>query len=387
MKTYCIVAGASGGHLIPALVIARSWKNKNKTGKVMLFSTTSSIDKRVSQDFPFVDKVVRMSLFKFSKRPDRFIACLISSAWALLRSLFVFCFNRPVEVVSTGSLISVPVVYAARFFRIPVVLYELNAIPGKAVKKLARKAKEIRMPFSSAVSYFKKMLPSVASRCKKVQYPLKFPRDVAEFPKARLIGKINDQIEASFAIEGKAPKFQLSRKTLMIFGGSQGSLKFNDFMRKLVKLKENFCDKIQIIHQIGSENVKRWTRRYQKAGIPAFVFSYTDMIKECYQLSDLVVSRGGAGSLFELASMKAKSLIIPLEAADGHQILNARDMVRQHPDLFSMTMPEELEGHAKQVATQIFSLLGFIKIDIEITPARRAPRKIEHGDSKGSIRP
>ncbi|MCK4499462.1 UDP-N-acetylglucosamine--N-acetylmuramyl-(pentapeptide) pyrophosphoryl-undecaprenol N-acetylglucosamine transferase [Candidatus Babeliales bacterium] len=373
-KTFCIVAGASGGHLIPALVVARSWKEKNQDGRVLLFNTTKSLDSRVARDFQFIDQIISLKLVSFSKRPDRFLGCLFTSIAAFLRSFASFLRCRPVQVVSTGGLIAIPVAYAARVFRIPVVLYELNAIPGKASKKLARLASEIRMPFASAVSYFKKMLPSVAKKCRLVEYPLRFSK-LASFPKAKLIGKINEQIETAYALEGKAPRFQLARKTLMIFGGSQGAQQFNEFMRKLVKLRKNFSDKIQVIHQIGSENPKRWMRQYEKAGIPAFVFGYTDIIRECYHVADLVVARGGAGSLFELASTKTKSLIIPLEAADGHQILNARDMKRKHPETFEIAHSEDLDGGAKKIASQIFTLMGFVKSTI-ITPARRAPNEI-----------
>jgi UDP-N-acetylglucosamine--N-acetylmuramyl-(pentapeptide) pyrophosphoryl-undecaprenol N-acetylglucosamine transferase len=381
-KSLCVVAGASGGHLIPALVVARNWKKSNPSGIVILWTSTKDLDRRVVHDYPFVDKIMPLGVKPFSLRPDKFVSCIFGIATSFFKAKFTFSKYRPEKLVSTGGILALPVAYAAYWSNVPVVLYELNAIPGKATKALAGLAKEINVVFKGASAYFKKLNPSFGEKCKVVNYPLKFEGDNVDFPKSRALGSINDKIEKNYKLEGKPLHFQLARKTIFVFGGSQGSESFNEFMRKLLKIRENKAEKIQVIHQIGSESEKRWQRQYQKESIPALVFSYTSNIEECYKVADLVFTRAGAGSLFEIAELKKKALIVPLESsngvpiADSHQLFNACEMEKAHPELFTVFNQEAIEGNIRKIVSKMFELL---KTDekpkaVAMKPARRATK-------------
>ena len=111
----------------------------------------------------------------------------------------------------------------------------------------------------------------------------------------------------------------------------------NNLLKKFVKRESEKTKNIQIIHQTGLIDKTDWESFYKKYDIPAFHFSYYENIKDLYLLSDLVVSRGGAGTLFELEFFKKQSIIIPIKShASGHQTDNAQAMAKRNPDLFTL---------------------------------------------------
>jgi UDP-N-acetylglucosamine:LPS N-acetylglucosamine transferase len=101
--------------------------------------------------------------------------------------------------------------------------------------------------------------------------------------------------------------------------------------------------KHQIIHQTGSRDQTDWHALYKRNNIPAVVFDYRDAIAPCYVAADLIISRAGAGMLFEILFFEKPSIIIPLEATTtSHQIDNAYAMNTEHPTLFTVIQHQAL---------------------------------------------
>jgi len=165
-----------------------------------------------------------------------------------------------------------PDVYiAARCLRIPIELFELNVSPGKATKFLAPIARNINICFEQSRQHFPQ------KKCVIKPYPLRFTQ------------KQHMTDYAHFGLDD-------TKKTVMVLGGSQGSLFLNETIKEWVK-RTNAND-IQIIHQTGT-HTQQWQEFYKKLDIPAFVFNYYAQLENLYPLTNLVICRAGAGTLFE----------------------------------------------------------------------------------------
>jgi UDP-N-acetylglucosamine:LPS N-acetylglucosamine transferase len=118
------------------------------------------------------------------------------------------------------------------------------------------------------------------------------------------------------------------------------------------------AESLHIIHQTGAADVELVQQAYQELGIAAQVFSYSDQIEEYYKSADLVISRAGAGGLFETLFFKKPCIIIPLEMAhDSHQLANAREMVLTHPKFFVLLRQGDLTKDPELLAHTIQQML------------------------------
>jgi UDP-N-acetylglucosamine--N-acetylmuramyl-(pentapeptide) pyrophosphoryl-undecaprenol N-acetylglucosamine transferase len=111
--------------------------------------------------------------------------------------------------------------------------------------------------------------------------------------------------------------------TVLVFGGSQGAQRINQLICQASSLLKGLP--IQFMHLTGTEENAEIQAAYQQAGLPASVRKADYHIEECYLAADLVICRGGASSLCELALFGKPAIIIPLPtAADDHQTVNAK---------------------------------------------------------------
>lgn len=309
-KTLCLVAGGSQGHINPALCIGKKWKEKNQDGEILFFS-----NKPLENSICL--KLQNLPGKKFWKYPYFFLQFTI----AILKSLFFLYKHKPEKIVSTGGLLTLPVCLGGKLLRIPIELHELNVIPGKAIKFLSPFAKNIFITFEKSKKFFKQK--TIFS-----EYPLRFSKNDKITNKIETIKHINAHKNTTFP-------FNPDKKTLFLLGGSQGSLFLNNLLKRWIKNKRFAHQNIQIIHQTGSNDKTDWKSFYADYHISAHVFAYNENIKDFYLLSDLIICRGGAGTLFEIKFFQKKSIVIPLKyRASNHQVENAREMAQQYPELF-----------------------------------------------------
>ncbi len=320
-----VVAGKSGGHIIPAMTFAQTCMTENAAYKLIFFSGTSKLDTAILGQWRAVHSHVELSADAIpGKKPlqyPRFIAqCIVSfvRSFRVLRSL------RPERVISIGGFVSVPVCLAAWCLGIPIELFELNATPGKAVAWLTRLACKTYVCFSEAQHFF----PTATTAL--VPYPLRYTQeDTVDKAKAcRELGMSqNDTI-------------------LLVLGGSQGSQFINRLMTQLASTHDSDIQSLSIIHQTGASDIKEVQATYESLGIKAWVFDYTQDLKFHYVAADIVIARAGAGTLFELAFFKKPSIIIPLETkVNVHQVDNAVAMAKQEPGLFTIIRQKDIENN------------------------------------------
>lgn len=208
----------------------------------------------------------------------------------------------PDVVFSKGGYVSVPVVMAARSLGVAVIVHESDISPGLSNKICFRFADKICLSFEESKSYL-----SENFRQKAVYSGTPVRKDVFE-----------GDIDAGYKFTG----FDRHRPVLLIMGGSQGAQQINELVRaSLNELVKRF----QIVHLVGKGNLDIGVN---KKGYQQYEF-LNEELKDVYAISEMVITRGGANSLFELALLGKKVMIIPLGtlSSRGEQVKNAQFFV------------------------------------------------------------
>ena len=297
-KRIIIAAGGTGGHIIPALSIA---KELQKFGVQILFvGNKNSMEQKLAEkhniDFAEINvqKFYRKITFAHFKFPFKLVKSIIDSK-KIIRNF------KPDAFLGTGGFVSGPVGYAAHLKKIPIFLQEQNSYPGATTKILSKYAVKIFLGNSKAKNYL---------------------------PSNKLVFSGNP-INQTVIIETEEidyTKYCLQKETAKIFltGGSQGSVVLNNAFFPIIDeiLKKNF----EIIWQIGTYSFNEFYPKVKDIkGV--YAFDFTNEIGKIYNSVDLAIARAGALSLAELETKKVPAILIPLpSAAENHQYYNALEL-------------------------------------------------------------
>lgn len=325
-KTVVFAVGGSGGHLIPAQVIAKELQQADSAIRVhFLGQGLSQCPFFDSESFASID--IPSSTLNF-KKPFS----LIKSSYKLLKGLWLclqfFSQAKPKLVVGFGSYHSLPVVAAARLKKIPLVLFESNIYPGSVNRYFANSSKAVLVPYTECRKYLK--APMI-----QVKMPLRTTRD--ESDQAR---------EKAAEYLGLSPKVT----TIVVFGGSQGARTINDLA---VDSLEMFADRrypFQVIHLCGHEAQTRSIQdTYSRMRIKAYVKEFDSMMHHVWAMADLAICRIGAMTLAELIEFEVPAIVIPYPyAKDDHQNKNGDFLVEQVAG--GIKLKEELASPEKILA-------------------------------------
>ncbi len=334
-ETLWLVAGGSGGHILPALELAKRWSKHHPKRRVILFTLQRKLDRLITENNPILDTVVPLSLPPLPRgRYFLLPAFMVRFLVTFLRVFFRGIVQRPSRVITTGGLVAVPVCMAAKVLGSSIDVVELNAEFGSATALLTRIATRIRVVFPEALA----RKPQFAECTSLIDYPLRTPQAPTLSRDEALI-VVGSDADVPFAPE---------RTTLFVVGGSQGSR----FLSRAViawldSEPETLRGKLQVIHQVGEHDSEAVGACYAERGIPAVIFPYRRDLAPCYQAADLVLSRAGAGTLHELVAFSKRTILIPLEtAATVHQLANATSMAGRHPDLFTLIRQRDVLNDA-----------------------------------------
>lgn len=292
----CVIsASATGGHLYPALRVADVLRqSEHEVLFVGGFSTGA--DKIRTHQFNVVD--ISLKGFNFRQPlsiPNAFIAMVkgIGQAFQYLQK------EKPNIVIGFGGYGAFPVVLSAFVLRIPTLIHEQNVIPGKANRVLALFVNKIALSFKGAQKYLPRF-KSVLTGC-----PCQMPPDHLD----------REEILKSFGLKK-------SKKTILIFGGSQGSRRINDVWMSITPELKAHVD-FQVIHVSGQTDYARLQLHYEQLGVPYALFPFLDKMPQAYAISDLVIARAGAATVSELMIFMLPAILIPYPFAGGHQVANA----------------------------------------------------------------
>ena len=247
------------------------------------------------------------------------------------------CKHKPEKIITTGGIVAIPTCIAGFILRIPIVLYSLDAVPGKAIQFLTPFATSVVTCFASSQKYFP------ARKCSVEPYPVKY-------------NNVDNMIDKATA--QKHLPLSPDKKTVLVLGGSQGSLFLNQCIKQWINDSSFTSDTIQIIHQTGALDATDWNGLYASKNITAHVFSYYPDLALMYCAADLIICRAGAGTLFEIKFFNKQCIIIPLETnTTTHQVDNARAMANEYPELFYTSAQSDVEQSYETLFHKITELL------------------------------
>ena len=306
-KRIVFTGGGTAGHVTPNIALLPFLKKEGYDA--FYIGSYNGIEKRLIEDFeiPYygisTGKFRRYFDLKNLSDPFRVLKGY-SQAVKILKEL------KPDIVFSKGGFVSVPVVRAAAYLKIPCIIHESDMTPGLANKLCIPVATKVCCNFPETVKY----VPS---------------------GKAILTGS---PIRAELTTGSKLAALELcgftaNKPVVMIIGGSQGATSVNIMVREaLPKLLEEF----QVVHICGKDKVDNLMLNIP--GYKQFEYLKSDL-KDVFAMADVVVSRAGANAICELLALKKPNLLIPLQVGSrGDQILNARSFEEQG---FSMVVRED----------------------------------------------
>lgn len=295
-KKIIIAVGSTGGHFFPALRIARHSREKYKIESVFLGPVKSEFQNILQKEkIPFVNLPISSASGNIITIVSAYYPSMFK---AIVKSFFVLYRIRPRLVIGMGSFGSFPACISAYLLKIPLFLHEQNIVSGKANRFLAKFAQKIFVAFPN-------------------YYPIS--------EKTLLVGNPVEKLEPDIDKQTCYEKFGLDKdkKTLLIFGGSQGAFSLNAWVINILTKISNFQN-WQVIHVTGKSDYKRIKGRYEKLKISSVVLPFLFPMDYAYLISDLAIARGGALSLSELSFWGIPSLIVPYSCAkDNHQEHNA----------------------------------------------------------------
>ena len=317
-----IAGGGTGGHVFPALAIAREWLARGREREVVLVGTERGIEMKLVPQAGLPLEKLRVAGLK-GKGGATLIKNLAMLGPAMLDARRVFRKHQPVAAFGVGGYAAGPMLFSTWLNGVPNVIFEPNAEPGLTNKLLAGISKRIATGYEiSARAWGKK---AIVTGC-----PVR-----PEF----------------FSIEPRRPGTPFR---LLITGGSQGALPIN---RAFVDAMDRFAarkNELAIVHQTGERDYNAVRTAYARREINAEVVPFLTNMAERFAWADAIVCRAGAITAAEIAAAGRAAIFIPFgRATDSHQLQNAQEMTRAGAG----RLIAESELTAEKLTGEIFSLL------------------------------
>lgn len=287
------MAGGTGGHIFPALVVARALREQGV--EVHWLGTAGKLEEKVvAPEFPL--NRIQIKAFR-GKGLLRKCLMPFRLARALFQSYRIICRLNPGVIFSMGGYVSGPGGLAAWLTRIPLLIHEQNSVAGLTNRALAVMAKSVMQAF-----------------------PNTFP----ENPKVTTTGNpirvelLNIPLPQTRFADRQGPL------RILVLGGSQGARSINQKMAGALNQYPR-SNEIMIWHQTGQLDYQAVKNTYQKILIKTQVNAFIDDIASAYAWADLIVCRSGALTVSEIAAIGVASIFIPYpHAVDNHQFYNGR---------------------------------------------------------------
>jgi len=317
-----IAGGGTGGHVFPALAIAREWLARGKEREVVLVGTQRGIEMKLVPQAGLPLETLRVAGLK-GKAGATLLRNLAMLGPAMLDARRVVRKHKPVAAFGVGGYAAGPMLLATWLGGVPNIIFEPNAEPGLTNKLVARISKRIATGYEISAQIWGKK--AVVTGC-----PVR-----AEF----------------FSAPESKPGNPIR---LLITGGSQGALPINrafvDAMDRLASRK----NQLNIVHQTGERDYDAVRTAYARREILAEVVPFLTNMPERFAWADVIVCRAGAITAAEVAAAGRAAIFIPFgHATDSHQLRNAQEMARAGAG----RLITEPELNAEKLTTEIFLLL------------------------------
>ena len=304
-----IAAAGTAGHINPGLAIANKIKKEEKNSEIIFIGTTRGLENDLVPRAGYKLKTIdayglskEISIENLKKMYKTFKG--LGEAKKIIKEF------KPDIVIGTGGYICGATITAAHSLKIPTLLHESNAFPGKAVKMLAKKTNTILVSFEDAVPRIK--------NCKNVVFtgtPVKIKKqNYTEEEKNRIIYGVD---------------LDINKPIVLVFGGSQGAKRINDTIIEIIKNKLN--KDYQIIWATGPKQFDVIKEELENLGLNINniknmkILPYIYNMEELMNVVDLIVARSGAMTITEISNLGKPSILVPLpNVSHNHQLYNAK---------------------------------------------------------------
>lgn len=302
--------GGTGGHIFPIIAIARELRRLHFGEDLSLYyygpkdDFSSAVLSQEGVKIKIIPGGKLRRYFGIGTIFSNFIDIFFRIPWGIFKAFWSLVFLSPELIFSKGGYGSLPTVIAGWLLRTPIFLHESDISPGLANRFLSRFAFEVFTSFPRTEFFSPRKMTLIGN-------PIR--RELLEGSK--------EEAEELLKLTGEKP-------VILVFGGSQGAQKINE---AIFSILSDFLANFEIIHQCGSKNFEEAKnlvmatlnpelRRYYHL----YPFLKEGDLCQAYQAADIIVSRAGAGSIFEIAAVGKPSILIPISgSAQNHQYKNA----------------------------------------------------------------
>ena len=291
-----IMAGGTGGHVYPALAVARALQASSR--EIVWLGTRRGLEARVVPEAGIDMEWISVKGLR-RKGALALIIAPLQLGWALLQALAVMIRRRPAAVLGMGGFASGPGGVAAWLTRRPLLIHEQNAAAGMTNRLLARFAQVVLQAF-----------------------PDSFNADVV----AETVGNPVREDIAALPLPADRYSSRQGRMRLLVLGGSQGALALNQTVPAGLGLLSPEVRPI-VRHQCGERTLQAAEEAYISHDVDVELLPFIEDMATVYEWADLVVCRAGALTVAELCAAGVPALFVPYPTAvDDHQTANAKPM-------------------------------------------------------------
>lgn len=316
-KKVVFTGGGTGGHVYPNIAIYEELREKYPGSSFLYIGTEKGAEKRIVKNIPHPIEFVSVKSKGIPQKIKsiRTFISLFVIFLGVVKSFFLLRKFKPDIIIGSGGYVAAPVLIAASLLKLKVFIHEQNAVPGRLNRFISKSAARIGVSFASTANFFPE---------EKVVF--------TGYPLRRSIRYSSDtDIKKKYGIPEE-------NKVIFIFGGSNGARTINTAVAELIPTFLSMDD-LTVILSTGRGYSKEYKayddtiKIFGDVGIPVevegklIVKEYFDNIDEIYSISDLVISRAGAGTIKEITTLGIPSILIPkIDLPGDHQILNAREV-------------------------------------------------------------
>jgi len=332
---FVITGGGTGGHIYPALAIARGLQERYPGAKILYIGTKKGLEADIVPRSGLPFQSIRLSGLRRSLTP-RNLLVLWRAGTGILEARKIIKKFKPSAVVGTGGYVCGPVVIAAASLRVPTLIHEQNALPGITNRILSVLASQVTTTFEDSVR--------------------RFPRRA----RVQITGlPVRPEVLTADRNQAREKLGVLPHQALVLsFGGSQGARSINRAMAGVLK-KLHANDGIKFLHVTGQAQQREFMSECRRRNVKLKedhikVVPYLYEMPEALAAADLIICRAGAATLAEITVRGIPAVLIPYPyAAENHQEYNARALVRK--DAAEMLLDDEVTGQllAQKINTMI----------------------------------
>ncbi len=309
---FVVTGGGTGGHIYPALAIARGILARYPEARVLYIGREGGLEAELvpRANLPFY--AIPAAGLKRSLTL-RNLLVFWQATRGILQARKILAGFKPQVVVGTGGYVCGPVVLAAVMMGIPTMIHEQNALPGLTNRLLARFVNQVALTFEEARKYMPRR-----ARIKVTGLPVR----------PEIMGWQKDEARRAMGLPENA-------RLILSFGGSQGARTINRAMIEVLKHFYN-RDGVYFLHVTGPRHYKEFCQQLGEAGLSRpengniILVPYLDEMPRAMAAADLAICRAGAATLSELTAVGLPAILVPYPHATGnHQEYNARSLERE----------------------------------------------------------